>query len=207
MLTAYPSGVAAPTWLDLVNPTDAERASVETRYGLQLPTRAELSEIESSSRISEETGILYLSMPIVAHADALDQAPSPLGFVLSKDLLVTIRYTPLRSFEAAVAKLTKNGGRATSVETFATLIDEMVDMSADLLEGDFRGARRDLKRHFSKAAQRPAPSAQHVQRCLAPRPHRRRQHRRAAFPHTRYSAGPAAHRPLRLRAHPGLDQS
>jgi magnesium transporter len=135
MLTAYPSGVAAPTWLDLVNPTDAERASVETRYSLQLPTRAELSEIESSSRISEETGILYLSMPIVAHADALDQAPSPLGFVLSKDLLVTIRYTPLRSFEAAVAKLTKNGGRATSVETFATLIDEMVDMSADLLEG------------------------------------------------------------------------
>jgi|JRHI01.1.fsa_nt_gi magnesium transporter len=135
MLTAYPSGVAAPTWLDLVNPTDAERASIETRYGLQLPTRAELSEIESSSRISEESGILYLSMPIVAHADALDQAPSPLGFMLSKDLLVTIRYTPLRSFEAAAAKLTKNGGRATSVETFATLIDEMVDMGADLLEG------------------------------------------------------------------------
>ena len=49
-----------------------------------------------------------LSVPIVAYADALDQAPSPLGFVLSKDVLVTIRYTPLRSFDAVVAKLSKN---------------------------------------------------------------------------------------------------
>jgi hypothetical protein len=78
MLTAYPSGVAAPTWLDLVNPTDAERASIETRYGLQLPTRAELSEIESSSRIFEETGILCApDAPCCDYFPGLHAAPPP----------------------------------------------------------------------------------------------------------------------------------
>ena len=55
MLTRYP---AAPgeresatednsTWVDLLNPTDEEIASVQARFGLKLPSREELSEIES----------------------------------------------------------------------------------------------------------------------------------------------------------------
>jgi magnesium transporter len=142
MLTAYP--VLAPTaaspaarevlWLDLLNPTNEEEASVESRYGLKLPSREDLSEVESSSRVSEENGVLFLSMPFVAHASALDEPPSPVGFVLSKDLLVTIRYTQLRSFDTVAAKFSKSDGPHTSVETFAAIIDEMVDLSADLLE-------------------------------------------------------------------------
>jgi magnesium transporter len=142
MLTAYPASGHAETspaaskvsWLDLLNPTNEERASVESRYGLKLPSREDLSEVESSSRVSEENGVLFLSMPIVSHASALDQPPSPVGFVLSKDLLVTIRYTQLRSFDAVAAKFSKSDGPGTSVETFAALVDEMVDLSADLLE-------------------------------------------------------------------------
>jgi magnesium transporter len=53
--------------------------------------------------------------------------------VLSRDLLLTIHYTPLRSFEVVAAKSSSENGR-TSVETFAALIDEMVDLSADVLE-------------------------------------------------------------------------
>ena len=71
MLTRYP---AAPgeresatednsTWVDLLNPTDEEIASVQARFGLKLPSREELSEIEFSSRISEKNGLLVLSMP------------------------------------------------------------------------------------------------------------------------------------------------
>jgi magnesium transporter len=141
MLTTYPtSGETAGSpgvdvkWLDLLNPTDEEKAEVESRYGLRLPSRQELSEVESSSRVYEENGVLYLSMPIVAHARALDQAPSPLGFVLSKDVLITIRYTKLHSFDTVAAKFSAGGGPRTSVDAFATLIDAMVDLSADLLE-------------------------------------------------------------------------
>ena len=106
MLTAYPRSEDAATlsaarkvwWLDLLNPTEEERASVESKYGLKLPSREELSEVELSSRISESDGVLYLSIPTITNVKALDQPPSPVGFVLSRDLLVTTHYTPLRSF-------------------------------------------------------------------------------------------------------------
>jgi magnesium transporter len=153
MLTAYPAyaptlpsakgggkggGVhTAPkvSWLDLLDPTNEERTSVERNYGLKLPSREELSEVESSSRISEENGVLFLSMPIVSHVHAIEEAPSPIGFVLSKEVLITIRYTQLRSFDAAAAKFSKSDVRGSSVDAFATLVDEMVDLSADMLEG------------------------------------------------------------------------
>src|SRR5499433_3077987 len=154
MLTAYPAstptlpspasgggkggGVHAAhkvSWLDLLDPTPEERSIVESDCGLKLPSRHDLSEVESSSRIAEENGVLFLSMPIVSHARALEDAPSPIGFVLSKNVLVTIRYTQLRSFDAAAAKLSKNDTRASSVDAFATLVEEMVDRSADVLEG------------------------------------------------------------------------
>src|SRR6266852_9884151 len=100
MLTAYPASAHAEahaarkvSWIDLLDPTKEERDSVETKYGLELPSREELSEVESSSRISEENGVLFLSIPIVSHAHAVEEEPSPIGFVLSKAILVTIRYT------------------------------------------------------------------------------------------------------------------
>jgi len=141
MLTAYPAAAnataqstRAASWVDLHDPTDAEKASVEGKYGFRLPSRRELSEIESSSRISEANGVLYLSMPIVAYAGTIEQPPSPLGFVLSKDVLVTIRYTQLRSFEAVAAKFSAPGGPTDSIGAFTAIIDEMVDLMADLLE-------------------------------------------------------------------------
>jgi magnesium transporter len=142
----------APTvsWIDLLHPTNEERASVEASYGLSLPSREELSEVELSSRISEKNGVLFLSMPTVSHVGGLDQAPSPLGFVLSKNLLVSIRYTQLHSFDTVAAKYSKVDGHFSSVDTFAALVDEMVDLSADLIEkiaADLDGVSRAV---FSK---------------------------------------------------------
>src|SRR5262249_30330599 len=47
----------------------------------------------------------------------------------------TVRYTQLRAFEMVAAKFSKNDTLRSSVEVFAALVDEMVDLSADLLEG------------------------------------------------------------------------
>ena len=142
MLTEYPCSEHAQvspsprkvSWIDLLRPTDGEGASVESRYGLKLPSRQDLSEVESSSRASEKNGVLFLNMPTVSRMSGLDEAPSPVGFALSKDLLVTIRYTDLRSFETVAEKFSKDTGPASSVEAFAALVDEIVDLSADLLE-------------------------------------------------------------------------
>jgi magnesium transporter len=151
MLTTYPASAILPSqasrekggdahaarqslWLDLLDPTEDEKASVESKHGLKLPSREELSEVESSSRIAEENGVLFLSIPLVSHGRGVDEPLSPIGFVLSKDVLVSIRYTQLRSFDAVAAKLAKSEARASSVEVFAALVDEMVDFNADWLE-------------------------------------------------------------------------
>jgi magnesium transporter len=153
MLTAYPP--SAPTlpsqasagakgadahatrqvsWLDLLDPTEDEKASVESTCGLKLPSREELSEVESSSRIAEENGVLFLSIPLASHGRGVDEPLSPIGFVLSKDMLITIRYTHLRSFDAVADKFSKSDARASSVDVFAALVEEMVDFNADWLE-------------------------------------------------------------------------
>jgi magnesium transporter len=101
MLTAYPareSAEPAPVaravlWLDLLDPTKEERAEVESKLALALPSREQLSEVESSSRTSEDDGVLFLSMPIFSASRVLDEAPSPIRFVLSSNMLVTIWYT------------------------------------------------------------------------------------------------------------------
>jgi len=141
MLTAYPAprsdpspqGLRKAKWIDLIEPSDEERTNVARAFGFELPSRADLSEVESSSRISEENGVLYLSLPHVSRA--LDETPSPIGFVLSRDVLVTIRYMQLRTFDSVAAKCAKSEATRSGVEVFTALVDEMVDLEADLLEG------------------------------------------------------------------------
>ena len=143
MLTAYTTSEHAEatnaplvvSWIDLLQPTNDERASVEGDYGLKLPSREELSQVELSSRLSERDGVLFLSMPTVSHLSGLDQAPSPLGFVLSKERAGNHSL-------CAVARV-RNGCRealqgtadgSSSVETFAALVDGMLELSADVIE-------------------------------------------------------------------------
>src|ERR1700676_2283361 len=107
MLTTYPASKfpdrpvpPSTAWIDLFNPTAEERTKVEAEYGLELPSREELSEVELSSRVSEKSGVLFLNMPAVSRLASPDETSSPLGFVLSKAVLVTVRYAQLRSFES-----------------------------------------------------------------------------------------------------------
>jgi magnesium transporter len=50
-------------WIDLLNPTDEETNFVETRAKVRIPSIEMLSEIETSSRLAVEHGVVYLSIP------------------------------------------------------------------------------------------------------------------------------------------------
>ena len=71
-------------WIDLLNPGPAETEFVERSTGLDLPDIAELSEIESSSRLRVQHGVLYLSAPLVHRAIADLPQTTPVGFVLGQ---------------------------------------------------------------------------------------------------------------------------
>jgi magnesium transporter len=147
-----PAALAVP-WIDLLHPTSEERASVEGGYGISLPSREELSGVELSSRISLKNGVLYLSMPTVSHMSELEHAPSPLGFVLSSKLLVTIRYAQLHAFDMVAEECAKVEGTFSSLEAFVALVDEMVDLSADLIEkiaAELDGVSRAVFSKFRK---------------------------------------------------------
>jgi magnesium transporter len=133
MLNICPSSDAGePHWVDLFNPTPEEISEVERRWHVKVPTRAQLEEIESSSRLSVQDGTLHLNMPVVAHQG--EEAPTALGFVLNKDLLVTVRFTHLYGFDTAIQHFKKEGEAKSSSEVFATLIEGITDYAADALE-------------------------------------------------------------------------
>jgi len=133
MLNVCPSSTGrAPVWIDLLDPTAEEVKQVESKHEIQVPSRAQLEEIESSSRLSVENGTIHLNMPVIAHEG--EEGPTALGFAFNKTLLVTVRYTHLFSFDAAIERFNKEGPAKTSSEVFATLIEGITDFGADSLE-------------------------------------------------------------------------
>ena len=116
-------------WVDLLQPSTGETAVVERATGLHLPTLEEISEIESSSRLRAEHGVLYLSAPLVHRATAGEPQTTPVGFVLAADRLVTVRFERLTAFDTL-----GKASPGTAPEAFAALIEAIVDRIADILE-------------------------------------------------------------------------
>ncbi len=124
-----------PLWADLWDASSAELAEAESWLGAKAPTRHRLSEIERSSRLQVREGVLTMSVPMVAHAEADGLESTPVGFVLSSEKLVTIRYAALKSFETVARRFDDPGSRpASSLQVFVELCEEIIDRLADSLE-------------------------------------------------------------------------
>lgn len=139
MLTLYPPVTAdapprKPIWIDLQQPTPAEEAVVESEHGIRIPTHAQLQEIESSSRLRVEGQTLLMSMPLGVQDNRFAAAPLPLGFVLTPDILVTVRYCDIHAFPDVQATLLRTHVDCSSAAVFASLLEAMVDFAADRLE-------------------------------------------------------------------------
>lgn len=133
--TAGGSGDDAVIWIDLHSPTPEEREEAARLVGAAMPTREELSEIESSSRLRAHDGVLFLSMPTIIHAPDGGPMVLPVGFVLSKRTLVTIRYARLHAAELLAERFDKGADvPSCSLEAFVSLCEAVVDVLADILE-------------------------------------------------------------------------
>ena len=55
---------AEAIWLDLLDPTPAEEKAVEDFLRIDVPTREEMKEIETSNRLYEENGALYMTATV-----------------------------------------------------------------------------------------------------------------------------------------------
>ena len=120
-------------WLDLNDPTPEEAAIVEQATGLRVPSREALSEVETSSRLRRVKGGLSLSTPMITFEQSASQL-KPLGFLLTKDHLVTIRFHDLRAFDSSTKRISDSDGSTTPSEIFLVVLEELVDSLADALE-------------------------------------------------------------------------
>ncbi len=135
MIRSYPHAVApweGALWIDLCNATDDERARIERITGLRVPTESAVSEIETTSRVFTENGALYLSTPLPSAGDARSPLTAA-GFVLTRRLLLTVRFAENPVFEALYDACVKTGPHS-ACDVFLRILEALVDRSADTLE-------------------------------------------------------------------------
>jgi magnesium transporter len=123
------------TWIDLEEPTKAEEALVERCVHLNVPTQTEMAEIEPSSRLYERNGALYMTISVLSGVVDGQPTTTPMGFVLSDNRLVTIRYgtpKPVRAFSDHVRREPDLARDANTV--LVRLLDAIIDRLADELE-------------------------------------------------------------------------
>ncbi|HJW42516.1 MAG TPA: magnesium transporter CorA family protein [Rhizomicrobium sp.] len=128
------NGNGTVVWVDLHNPTPQEIAGACEACHLRIPTREELDEIETSSRLHAGSDTLTLSLPITPYHPGADPAPAPIGFVLTPKLLVTVRFDELHTFHKVSAKISQDGSTYTSAQIFTEIAEAIVDYGADRLE-------------------------------------------------------------------------
>ena len=120
-------------WADLCEPSPSEIAEVERRFGIRVPSREDLSEIEVSSRLRTHKGQLIMSAPLIARNGDVGVL-SPTGFVLTQGALVTVRFCQMLAFDQVHEAIEKGDHPVGGQEVLVRLLEDIIDRSADRLE-------------------------------------------------------------------------
>lgn len=123
-------------WIDLSDPGPEERAKVEQATGQSVPTPADMEEIEASSRLYAEGGALVMTVPVVAKGDQRHARTGPLTFVLTDDVLITLRLVDPQTVERFAKLIQRHPDwTGTPLASMLGLAEALVDRLADHLEG------------------------------------------------------------------------
>ncbi len=122
-------------WIDLEQPTRDEEKLVETCVGVDVPTQADLVEIEPSSRLYQKNGALYMTMSTLVGVEEDTPTSTPIGFVLARERLVTIRYANPKPIRAFIHHAQRDHAVVSdALTTLYGLLDAIIDRLADELE-------------------------------------------------------------------------
>jgi magnesium transporter len=122
-------------WIDLLNPTRDEELKLEEQLGVCLPTREDMAEIETSSRLYLENGAAFMTAQVAFFGGLENLQSGPVTFVLTGKRLVTIRYIEPASFKIFGGHMDKQPVLcANGPVTFLNLVDVIIDRTADLIE-------------------------------------------------------------------------
>ncbi len=121
-------------WIDLISPSGEEKRATENLLEIEIQSRAEAEEIESSSRFSEDDKAIYANTNFLSPADD-EMLMDPVSFVLMEKTLITLREVPLRSFDTLQRKIQALPDQFPDGFTvFVEIMDKRVDLDADIVE-------------------------------------------------------------------------
>ncbi|MBR0671229.1 magnesium/cobalt transporter CorA [Neoroseomonas soli] len=155
---AAPEALRRAIWIDLLNPTPAEEKAVQAALRVEIPTREEMQEIESSSRLYREDDALFLTANFLYGVDSGEYSSTAITFVLTNTTLVTVRYASPKAFTVFSARAQRQPVSllVSADAVMLHLFEQIVDRLADILERvgadmdrasqrTFRAARTNLK--------------------------------------------------------------
>ena len=125
---------AHAVWIDLQSPSETERDDVARITGLRVPDRLEIAEIETSSRLVHDHGVLTLSTPMLSRSAGGGLIAAPLGFVVTPGRLLTVRFAGSVVFDQFAATWRRGDAPPAGLSPFLGLLEAMVDGLADVLE-------------------------------------------------------------------------
>ena len=123
-------------WIDLFQPTREEEQRVEADLRMEVPTRDEMREVESSSALYTDRGAAFVTVRAVHRVDPT-QPPrlTSMTLALAGTQFVTIRYAAPLSFQQFVDRSQKSTSQVGSgASALLCLLETIVDRDADILE-------------------------------------------------------------------------
>jgi magnesium transporter len=126
---------ADAVWLDLLEPKPDEEKKVEEFLQIDVPTREEMREIETSNRLYEEGGALYMTVTLVTRLESDTPENNQITFILKGNRLATNRYVDPLPFRAFIAYAERHLAQCgTGQQIYAGLLEAIVNRIADVLE-------------------------------------------------------------------------
>ncbi len=125
-------------WIDLLSPSVKEQKAVEEYLDIDLLTRQQVEEIESSSKYAEtEESIRANSIFFVPRDEGFSL--EPVSFTISEGLLVTVREMESRTFNEMAKRLQINPkAYPTGYHLFVSILEIRIDFDADVVEAEAR---------------------------------------------------------------------
>lgn len=120
-------------WVDMFRSTDEEKRSVEQQFNVELFTRQEAEEIESSSRYLESEEEIGINLNFLDRSNNT-YTSEPVSFILKGNLLVTQRGGDYKAFRDTYKKLSALRPKKGH-EVLESLLETRIDYDADLIEG------------------------------------------------------------------------
>lgn len=128
------AALSKAVWIDLMQPSPEEVMQAGA-FGFEVPTLADMEEIEISNRLFHDGAAEYMTMVLPGLDGNGHQIAGPVCFLLTPERLITVRHHAPRPFETYPDRADKNAlGCASPERVFLSLVEEVIGRLADHME-------------------------------------------------------------------------